>query len=114
MDEVFVVLARLGRIVLHTELKAWHGNVLPDDSSARALALRVKLAREALGIKRRDFYGACGINPKVGEALEAGHASFAFPDREILHDVCSYHNIPEEWLMLGNAEDIEGQNRVCI
>ena len=108
LDEVFIVLARLGRVRCDAELKAWHGNVLPDDSSARALAFRMKLAREALGIKRRHFYGACGINPKAGEAFEAGHGSFASPDHEMLHDVCSYHNIPEEWLMLGNAEDIEG------
>ena len=108
LDEVFIVLARLGRIVHDTELKAWHGNVLTDDSSARALAFRVKLAREALGINRRHFYGACGINPKAGEALEAGHVSFASPDHEILHELCTYHGIPEEWLMLGNAEDIEG------
>ncbi len=108
LDEVFVVLGRLGRIVHDTELKAWHGNVLPDDSSARALAFRAKLAREALGINRRHFYGACGINPKAGESLEGGHVSFASLDHEILHDVCGYHDIPEEWLMLGNAEDIEG------
>ena len=108
LDEVFNVLAKLGRVQHDAELKAWHGNVLPDDSSARALAFRVKLAREALGIERRHFYGACGINPKAGEALEAGHVSFATPDHEMLYDVCSYHNIPEEWLMLGNAEDIEG------
>jgi hypothetical protein len=107
LDEVFIVLARLGRVQHDIELKAWHGNVLPDDSSARALAFRVKLAREALGIDRRHFYGACGINPKAGEALEAGHVSFASPDHE-MQDVCSYHHIPEEWLMLGNAEDIEG------
>ena len=108
LDEVFIVLAKLGRIVHDAELKAWHGNVLPDDSSARALAFRVKLAREALGINRRHFYGACGLNPKAGEALEAGHVSFASADHEMLHEVCGYHNIPEEWLMLGNAEDIEG------
>ncbi len=107
LDEVFIVLARLGRVRPDAELKAWHGNVLPDDSSARALAFRIKLAREALGVDRRHFYGACGVNPKAGEALEAGHVSFASPDHELLHDVCICHNIPEEWLMLGNAEDIE-------
>ena len=108
LDEVFIVLARIGRVQPDAELKVWHGNVLPEDSSARALAFRVKLAREALGIDRRHFYGVCGINPKAGEALEAGHVSFATPDHEMLHDVCSYHDIPEEWLMLGNADDIEG------
>lgn len=108
LDEVFIVLARLGRIVHDTELKTWHGNVLPDDSSARALAFRMKLAREALGMNCKHFYGACGINPKAGESLEAGHVSFATPDHEMLQEVCSYHDIPEEWLMLGNAEDIEG------
>ena len=108
LDEVFIVLAKLGRVQHDAELKAWHGNALPDDSSPRALAFRIKLAREALGIDRRLFYGACSLNPKAGEALEAGHVSFATPDQEMLHDVCSYYTIPEEWLMLGHAEDIEG------
>ena len=107
LDEVFIVLARLGRIVHDTGLKAWHGNVLPDDSSPGALAFRVKLSREALGINRRHFYGACGLNPKAGEALEAGHVSFASADHEMLHELCTHHDIPEEWLMLGHAEDIE-------
>ena len=108
LDEVFIVLARLGRVQHDGVLQPWHGNVLPDDSSARALALRVKLARDALAMDHGLFYGACGLNPKAGEAPEAGHVSFATPDHEMLHNVCGYHTIPEEWLMLGNAEDIEG------
>jgi hypothetical protein len=107
LDEVFIVLARLGRVQPDPELKVWHGNVLPDDSSARALAFRMKLARRTLGVDRGHFYGACGINPKAGESLEAGHVSFASPDHEMLPELCAYHDVPEEWLMLGNAEDIE-------
>ena len=29
LDEVFIVLARLGRVQHHAELKAWHGNRSP-------------------------------------------------------------------------------------
>ncbi len=107
LDEVFLILARFGRVIRDDALKVWHGNVWPDDSSARALAFRVRLAREALGMDRSYFYGACGINPKAGEALEAAHVSFASADHEMLYELCAYHAIPEEWLMLGNAEDIE-------
>ena len=57
LDEVFLVLGRLGRIIHDDTLKPWHGNVWPDDSSARALAFRVRLAREALALDRSHFYG---------------------------------------------------------
>ena len=110
LDEVFIVLARLGRVLHDSTLKAWHGNVWPDDSSARAIAFRVRLAREALALDRRHFYGACGLNPKAGEALEGAHVSFACADHEMLHELCAYHDVPEEWLMLGNAEDIETES----
>ena len=107
LDEAFLVLARLGRVIHDDTLKAWHGNVWTDDSSARALAFRMRLAREAFGLDRCAFYGACGLNPKAGEALEAAHASFASADHEMLSELCACHGIPEEWLMLGHAEDIE-------
>ena len=107
LDEVFLVLGRLGRVIYDDTLKPWHGNVWPDDSSARALAFRVRLARKALKMDRSYFYGNCGLNPKAGEAIEAAHVSFASADHEMLHTLCAYHNISEEWLMLGNAEDIQ-------
>jgi len=110
LDEVFLILSRLGRVIHDRALKAWHGNVCPDDSSARAIAFRVRLAREALGLDRRHFYGSCGLNPKAGEALEAAHVFFASPDHDMLHELCVYHDIPEEWLMLGNAEDIQTES----
>jgi hypothetical protein len=42
LDEVFLVLGRLGRVIHDDTLKVWHGNVWPDDSSARALALTTR------------------------------------------------------------------------
>ncbi len=107
LDEVFMVLSRLGRIKHDARLKPWHGNVMPDDGSPRALAFRVKLAREALAMDRTRFYGDCGLNLKAGEALEAAHVSFADPDNEMLQELCAHHAIPEEWAVLGNAEDID-------
>ena len=55
-DEVFMILVRLGRVQHDAVLQPWHGNVLPDDSSPRALALRVRLAREALAMDHDVFY----------------------------------------------------------
>ena len=107
LDEVFLILVKYGRILHDGELQTWHGNVWPDDSSPRALGFRMRLAREALAMDRGRFYGACGCNPKAGEALEAGHGSFASPDRDMLSELCAHHEIPEEWLMLGNAQEIE-------
>ena len=107
LDEVFFVLLRLGRVIHGDTLKAWHGNVWPDDNSARALAFRMRLARETLGMDRGHFYGACGLNPKAGEAFEAAHVSFASADHGMAYELCAHHSIPEEWVTLGNAEDIE-------
>jgi hypothetical protein len=107
LNEVFLLLTRFGRVIHDGELKVWHGSVWPDDCSPRALAFRIRLARGMLAMDRGLFYGACAFNPKAGEALEAGHVSFASPDHEMLHELCACHEIPEEWLMLGNAEDIE-------
>ncbi len=106
-DEVFLILVKHGRILHDGTLKAWHGNVWPDDSSPCALGFRMRLAREALAQDRGRFYGACGFNPKAGEALEAGHGSFASPDQEMLAELCAHHRIPEEWVMLGHAQEIE-------
>jgi hypothetical protein len=106
-DEAFVILARLGRIHTDAALKPWHGNVLLDDSAPRAVALRVRLVREALGLDHNNFYGACGINLKAGEALEEGNRLFASLDHEILHRICAHHDIPEDWVMFGMADEIE-------
>ena len=67
----------------------------------------MRLAREALTMDHRRFYAARGFNVKAGEALKSGHGSFASPDREMLAELCAYHGIPEEWMMLGNAQEIE-------
>jgi hypothetical protein len=106
-DEAFMVLARLGRLRPDGELRPWHGAVLPDDSSARALALRVRLAREALSIDPDAFYLACGVNPRAGQALEAGNVAFASFDSPMLPEICARHTIPEDWIMFGTAEEIE-------
>lgn len=105
-DEVFFVLVRLRRMIHDKVLKVWQGNVWPDDSSPRALGFRMRLAREALAMDRRFFYGLSGFNPKAGEAFEAGHGSFASPEREMPAELCVRHGIPEEWAMLGNAQEI--------
>jgi hypothetical protein len=106
-DEAFVILARLGRIHNDAVLKPWHGNVLLDDSAPRAVALRIRLAREALALDHNAFYGACAVNLKAGEALEEGNRLFASLDHEILHRICAYHDVPEDWVMFGMADEIE-------
>ena len=108
LDEVLLILVKHGRTTHDGKLEAWHGNVWPDDSSPRALAFRTRLPRKAFAMARRRFYGACGINnPKAVEALEAGHGAFASPDQEMLIELCAHHGIPEEWVMFGNAQEIE-------
>ncbi len=106
-DEVFVVLARLGRLRPDAELKPWHGNVLPEDSSCRAVALRVNLAREALALGLDVFYRGCGVNANACRAREAGHRAFASIDNEMLAVICAHNAIPEEWVLYGTAEEIE-------
>jgi hypothetical protein len=107
IDEVLVVLETLGRLRPDGEFKPWHGSILPDDSSPRAVALRVRLAREALLMDPNAFYRACGANPKAGNALEAGNGSFACIDNPMLADICAQHRIPAQWIMFGDADEIE-------
>ena len=107
LDEVFIVLGQLGRLTHDPHLRPWHGNVLLDDSSARAIAFRIRLVREALSMSSGLFYVRCGINPKVGEAFEAGYLSSLSPDQEMLHVISAHYGIPEDWLMQGGAEEIE-------
>jgi hypothetical protein len=106
-DEVFVILARLGRLCPDANLKPWHGNVLPDDSSPRGVGLRVKLARVALALDLANFYPASGVNAKTGQALEDGNRAFASIDNEILANICAFHSIPVDWVMFGSAEEIQ-------
>jgi hypothetical protein len=108
LDEALLILGRLGRIEHDPHLKPWHGNILLDDTSSLAIALRVKMIREALHMDYAHFYGSLQINAKVGEALEDGRVTFIHPDEEMLKAVCLYYGVPEEWLTLGAAEDIEG------
>ena len=109
LDEVFFILARLGRVLHDGSLKVWHGNVWPDDSSPSAVALRMMLVRQSLAMDRGRFYGACGFNPKAGEALEAGHACFASLDHEMLDELSAYYGIPQDWLTFGNADEIQAR-----
>jgi hypothetical protein len=107
LDEVFVILARLGRLTHDQFLRPWHGNVLLDDSSARTIGFRIRLVREALYLSTGLFYARCRIDPKVGEAIEDGCLSSLTPDQEALHAICAQYEIPEEWVMHGAAEEIE-------
>jgi hypothetical protein len=107
LDEVFIVLGQLGRLTHDQHLRPWHGNVLLDDSSPRAIAFRIRLVREALYMSAGLFYARCGINPKVGEAIEAGHLSSLSPEQEMLHVISAHYGIPKEWIMHGDAEEIK-------
>ena len=107
LDEVFIVLARLGRLTHDDFLKPWHGIVLLDDSSARAIGVRIRLVREALYWNVGHFYTRCGIDPRVGEAIEDGYLSSLSPDQEMLRRICAHCDIPGEWITHGAAEDIE-------
>ena len=106
-DEVFLILARSGRVTHDEYLRPWHGDVLLDDSSSRAIAFRITLVRESLSRNTALFYEACGIPAKVGEAIEGGQLSFLSPDQEMLQAIWRHYDIPEEWLIHGPAEEIE-------
>ena len=108
LDEVFLILGRLGRIKPDAQLRPWHGNVLLDDDSPRAIAFRVKLIRQSLNMECEEFYGAVGIRALVGEALESDHLAFARPDKMMLQAIALHYDAPEEWLCFGAAEEIGG------
>jgi hypothetical protein len=106
-DEAFIVLAGLGRVKFADEPKTWHGNLLLDNCSPEAIALRTLVVRLALKMDHEQFYGACAINLKAAHALEAGHPAFASPTYEALDKLCDCHDIPESWLRFGGAMELE-------
>jgi hypothetical protein len=79
LDEVFMVLARLGRVKHDPVLKPWHGNVLPDDSSPRALALRMKLARDSLALDRPVSMGTAASIRKQANPWKQGMSPSHLP-----------------------------------
>ena len=46
--------------------------------------------REALYMNSGIFYARCGINPKVGEAFEAGCLSTLSPDQKMLRVISAH------------------------
>lgn len=106
-DEVFIELLDLGRVTFDGTLKVWHGNFLADDASARALALRLRTARQALGLSLEQFYGSCGVGRDTAEALERARGSVGFPSWELAGLLSRRHGIPELWLCFGLAVEME-------
>ena len=97
-DEVFMILVADSDFATQPSLDCWHGTVLLDDTSPRAIALRLWLAQKSLKLSLEDF-----------------HAPIARDARQIwlLHSeihlsrLCLYHGIPEEWLTSGEPAEIE-------
>jgi hypothetical protein len=106
LDEVFHILGQHGRIQHAQGLRPWHGNVLLDDTSPRALLFRTKLIREALSLSCDDFYGIMGLPNWVNQDNEGGQIEFSDPDDELLQSICLHYDVPEEWLTCGAAEEI--------
>jgi len=106
-DEVFVVLVNLDRIKLDSKLKLWHGNCLAENCSAWALALRLRLVRQAFKLDIEEFYGPCGLDRKTAEAIEAPGSVFLCPSSGLIEQLSEGHGIPEEWLEFGIASEIE-------
>ena len=65
-DEVLYVLEREARLFLK-RLKSWHGAVLLDDCSPRAVALRLRLARRSLGLAEESFFESWRLLPGLME-----------------------------------------------
>ena len=106
-DEIFILLLSLGRMEFDAALKLWHGNFLPGDCSPRALALRLRTARQALNIELATFMDACGIGEGAAEMIEAGSAFARFPSVQIADLLSRRHGIPEVWSIFGMAQEIE-------
>ncbi|MGC1585906.1 MAG: hypothetical protein WA791_09405 [Rhodomicrobium sp.] len=110
-DEIFILLLSLGRMEFDAALKLWHGNFLPGDCSPRALALRLRTARQALNMELADFYGCCAIGEGAAAMIETAPASLAFPSLEIADLLSRRHGIPELWSIFGMAQELEAATR---
>jgi hypothetical protein len=107
LDEVFLILGRRGRIDHAQGLRPWHGNVLLDNISSRALLFRMKLIREALHLGCDEFYGNTGFPAGAAEAIESGRLEFEDRYQKMPQAVCLHYDVPEEWLTCGAAEEME-------
>jgi hypothetical protein len=106
-DEAFLILEAMGRIEFAAGLMPWHGNLLLDDSSSRAIALRLRIARRVLQIDPEVFYRSCGLESKAAAALEQGEAPSLERLFAALDAVSENYDIPSDWLLSGEACEIE-------
>jgi hypothetical protein len=106
-DAAFLILAAMGRIRHAADAMPWHGQALPDDSSTRAIAFRLKMVRLAMNLSLETFYRPCGLSLKTARDWEASRRSFDCLNPRELAPLCAAHRIPEVWLLYGEADAIE-------
>ena len=106
-DEIVLILESLGRVTPDGVLKCWHGGVLIDDCSPRAIALRLRLARRCLKLIETDFFESWQVVP--GLSADEPHAAHQLSHLLELaaRQLGSKYGIPEEWLFSGTPEEIE-------
>jgi hypothetical protein len=99
-DEVFMLLAASGDFVHQEALKCWHGAVLLDDGSDRAILTRLRLVQQRI---RSD--GCCIFAKAASEGYSLDNG--ANYSAESLKWLCDSFGIPESWLTSGEPGEIE-------
>ncbi|MBT3072166.1 hypothetical protein KKP04_15030 [Rhodomicrobium sp. Az07] len=105
--EAFIVLESLGRIEFAENLMPWHGNLFLDDASPRVVALRIRMARRVLNMEPAQFYGPLGISTAAALSLEMGSSPMRGEDFVNLDAICARHGLSSDWVLSGQADDIE-------
>jgi len=105
--EAFIILESMGRIEFAPNLMPWHGNLFLDDASPRVIALRLRMARRVLNANLAQFYGPCGVEAEAGHSLEKGLLPLSEKEFSYLDAICDEHGLPSDWLLSGQADDID-------
>ncbi len=106
-DEAVLVLEARGDVVPAPQLKSWHGTVLQDNCSPRAVALRLRLARRCLGLSEEAFYGRNPILASMAFDRSSDETFLGVISEFNLSELCRRHGVPEEWVYSGTPDEIE-------
>jgi hypothetical protein len=105
-EEAFFILEERGEVYPDKALKTWHGTVLLDNCSPRAIELRLRLARRSLNISDEDFQDDL-IWASIERDCQTNQPCLSVLSGASLAALSARFDLPEEWIISGTAVEIE-------
>lgn len=78
-------------------------SLLPNEDDRSAVAARLKAARKALGLSKKDFAEKAEISMQVYGPFENGHRDLSLNAAKLLR---KHHKLTLEFLYFGNTSDL--------